>query len=209
MIIHKKLLKLSLQNLKHISCKIVLKYFLNWRYSTSRIVKRVKHVKKMDSIDFVSYSVSDFTKKKPSSGSVSKLDSSELNTSDRLYYNAQEIEQHKREIRENLKPKYSFTPTLSTGTLKWLRFERKKDVKENEEEVAVVSGSRALDFSKFSPGLEKICESNMPLPRCERKVKKDFNKRKNSKKIVSSYSSSQSPDKGKSFAVNKSLQHYS
>ena len=46
------------------------------------------------------------------------LESSPSHVSIRLFNQAQEIENHKNEIRKSLIPEYSFTPKLSNGTKK-------------------------------------------------------------------------------------------
>lgn len=103
---------------------------------------------------------------KPPQSPLSKTlraDGSPKDVSLRLYNKAQEIQNHKDEIRKSLIPDYTFTPKLSNGTKKWLNSKSKKEIKSSEE-VAIVSGSKVLSFTKFSNDVKTFIETKIPAP---------------------------------------------
>jgi hypothetical protein len=156
--------KFALKTLNHILTKNKLKVFLNWKYSCKP--KQIKSILqpslKLDIIEKVNPVVKKCNKIILSSSKGPKYENSPRDVSQRLYNYAQEIENHKNEIRKSLLPDYSFTPKLSSGTKKWLNSKSKKDIRIPDEEIAVVSGSKVLNFTKFANNFEGILETKLP-----------------------------------------------
>lgn len=164
------LYKLALQNLRHISCKLLMKSFIRWQCKSNIQGKSFTSPKKINPLTIelndekVVNSAQKPPRMSPSAVKSSRADGSPQNVSLRLYNKAQEIANHKDEIRKSLIPEYSFTPKLSSGTQKWLNSKSKKVIKNQEEEVAVVSGSKVLSFTKFAANVKDLIDSKIPTP---------------------------------------------
>ena len=158
--------KFSVRSFNHFVGKALLRVFLRWRYAGVPLrIKNHTHLPKQESPcrdngdEQSSCSpVKQASRMSPSSAKGIRVEYSPRNTSLRLFNQAQEIENHKNEIRKSLIPEYSFTPKLSSGTQKWLNSKSKKDLKNYQEEVAVVSGSKVLNFTNFAPSFKEITE---------------------------------------------------
>lgn len=132
-----------------------MRAFYIWMSTPKPLIKRLNFSKPEEKT----------TQKPPQSpgSKTHRTDGSPKDVSLRLYNKAQEIKNHKDEIRKSLIPDYTFTPKLSNGTKKWLNSKSKKEIKSNEE-IAVVSGSKVLSFTKFSNDVKTFIESKIPAP---------------------------------------------
>lgn len=147
--------RFALNNLKHISLKLLMRKFLNWSNFVRLVPEKTKTVGR-------------YSEKPPKSGQSPnkhiRNEGSPRDVSLRLYNKAQEIENHKDEMRKSLMPEYTFTPKLASGTKKWLNSKSKKEFRNNDEEVAVVSGSKVLSFAKLENEFKGLSQSKIPTP---------------------------------------------
>ena len=153
--------KYAIRALKHISDKILLKSLILWHCKStflSNLTPRKKLI--IETSEEKQPATQRVFKSSPNSR-IPRIDSPQ-GVGLRLFNKAQEIENHKNDLRKMLAPDYSFTPKLSTGTEKWLKSKSKKEIKPNEEEVAIVSGSKVLSFTKFDSNVKEMIDSKMP-----------------------------------------------
>ena len=141
MILYSSTHKFALKVLQLIFSKSLLRKFLHWKYSLKTSFKTIHKKNSQESL------------RVGPSPTKRSLESSPSHVSIRLFNQAQEIENHKNEIRKSLIPEYSFTPKLSNGTKKWLDSKIRKDFKPPDEEIAVVSGKKILSFTNFGADL--------------------------------------------------------
>ena len=163
--------KYSIKSIRNIVHKSLLRIFLHWKYTSKRRIQSNRSQVKKKSLILDTLEEKNNTpmtqreyKRSPSLNRSTVIESSPNQTSVRLYNHAQEIENHKNEIRKALVPEYSFTPKLSSGTQKWLNSKTKKEFKVPEEEIAVVSGSKLLNFTQFSPNFKEYIEKKIENP---------------------------------------------
>lgn len=154
--------KYAIRSLNHFLIRSLLRVLLKWKYdNTQNALKSPLRSSLLIETTEKSNSLKKNPKSSPRSTPNSRIDSSPINASNRLYNHAQEIENHKNQIRKSLIPEYSFTPKLSSGTQKWLNSKSKKEIKTEEKEIAVVSGSKVLNFTKFASGMQEMIENKI------------------------------------------------
>jgi hypothetical protein len=83
----------------------------------------------------------------------------------RLFNQAQEMESKREQLRKSYEPVFSFTPSLSSNTEKWLSHKANKDCRPPQpcEEVAIVSSVAIMSLNKLPLGLCSPCQA-LPIP---------------------------------------------